>query len=536
MENKLAEKIIKRCERLESELSNWRNYHQELADFALPRKANIVSLRTKGDKLKMTHLYDATAILGLKIMSAGFHSNLTNPSSKWFNLRTRNHMAMTDRTVLMWLKEVEDIVYSTLASSNFDTTMQEFYLNAGCFGTAAVFIEEDAREKVRFTEIPIEQIAMEEDAYGRINRMYRMFNYTVQQAYDRWGNDAGEAVLEKIKDKPDDTLKFVHYVGPRDKYVAGKADNVNMPFQSVWVEKSKKHMIGEGGYQEFPYAVGRFYKDTNDVMGYSPVMDILSWVKLVNAQQKTMLRASMKQSDPAYMLPRKGFVLPLNLNPGATNYYDTKVTAEMLQQIPSNGNIPITLEVIQQVQQGIREGLFVPLFQALSGITKQMTVPEVQRRISENMVLLGPVVGRFTEEVLDVAIERTLMILFRNGELPIPPEGVMGEEIDIVYVSPLAKAQRESEIYSIEAFMADVGLVASAKPACLDKINEDEAVDVIAKVRGVDPKLIHSDDVVKSIREERAKVEQARVQAEQMNQGADTLAKAAKAAGEIQTQ
>lgn len=533
MEETIQSQIIKRCEDLNSDNANWQSYYQELADFCLPRKGNIMSLRTRGEKLKMNHLYDATAIISLKIMSAGFHSNLTNPSSKWFNLRTRDIRLMKLHEVMMWFKEVEDIMYGTINSSNFDTTMQEFYLGAGCFGTGAILTLEDPKEKVRFTEIPIEQIVMEEDAYGRVNRMYRKFFYTVQQAYDLWGEKAGEAVTGKVKDKPNARLEFIHYVGPRDKYISGKRDGINMPFMSMWIEKSKKHLIGQGGFLEFPYSVGRFYKDTNDVMGFSPAMDALPWIKLVNAQSKTMLRASMKAADPALILPRRGFVLPLNANPSATNYHDSKVTADAIKQMPTSANIPITLEVIKQVKTDIEKAFFVPLFQALSAVTKQMTVPEVQRRIAENMILLGPVVGRFTQEVLDPIISRVFNILWRNSEIPEPPTVLTGQEMDIVYISPLAKAQRESEIYSIEAFLTDVSAIAQAKPGCLDKINEDNAVDVIAKVRGIDPSLIRSDSEIQAIRQQRAEEQAKLAQMQATQAGADVVQKGAGAVKDL---
>ena len=527
------ETIIKRCEDLDTANSSWKSYWDELASFCMPRKAHINSTKQKGDRLDFGKLYDSTAIRSLKIMAAGFHSNLTNPSSKWFNLRTRNLTMMDNQDIQMWFKEVEDIIFATLASSNFDTTMQEFYLNSGCFGTGTILTLEDAKEKVRFTEIPIEQIAMEEDAYGRVNRMYRTFEYTVQQAFDLWGKNAGKAVTDRIEKKPNDSLKFLHFVGPRDKYNPSKRDGVNMPYRSVWIEKSEKHKIGEGGFEDFPYAVGRFYKDTNDVFGYSPAMDVLSDTKLVNAQTKTMLRAAMKQADPALILPRKGFVLPLNANPAATNYHDSNVKGEQIVQLPSGGDIPITLEVIQMVQQNIEKAFFVPLFQAISNITKQMTIPEVQRRVSENMVLLGPVVGRFTQEVLDPIIIRVFNILFRNGELPMPPEEIQDQELDVVYISALARAQKESGIFQLQAFMQDVGLIATAKPDTLDKIDGDKMVDEIARTRGISPELVLSNSDVQEIRTARAEAQAEANKMAAMGQMADMAQKGGAAAKSI---
>lgn len=533
MDKTQIEKLCSRASDLEDLQGTWRSTFQELAEWNLPRKSYVTRTRTKGQKTDMTNLYDSTAIRALKIMAAGFHSNLTNPSSKWFNLRTRSLDMMKDKDAQMWFKEVEDIIFGALASSNFDTTMQEFYLNSGCFGTGIVLTLEDEIEKIRFTEIPIEQVVMEEDAYGRVNRVYRTFPLTAQQAFDLWGKEAGEAVTETVKKKPNESLKFLHYVGPRDERDPGKDDAVNMAYKSLYIEKSKKHLIKEGGFLSNPYAVGRFYKDTADVFGYSPAMDVLPDTKLVNAMVKTMLRSAMKQADPPLIAPRRGFVAPLNANPGKINYRDEKTPNDAITQFPVGSNPQLTLEVIQATQQSIEKAFFVPLFQAISNITKQMTIPEVQRRISENMVLLGPVVGRFTQEMLDPIVLRVFDILYAQGEIPFPPMSVQGQELDIVYISPLAMAQKESEIFSLQAFMQDVGMVATAKPEVLDKMNGDEMIDQIARIRGITPEVIKSDSEVEQIRKARAEAQAQQAQAMAMAQGAETLKTGAGAAKDM---
>ena len=498
------EKIVKRAETLEGTYASWRSYHEDVATWCLPRKGWQATIRNIGDRLRLNQLFDSTAVLALRVMAAGFHSNLTNPSSKWFSLRTRNQQFMNVYDVKIWFKEVEDRIFSVLNSSNFDTTMQEFYVDAGALGTGIVLTLDDLIDKVRFTSVPLSQVTLEEDAQGRVNRLYRTYSMTVQQAYDKWGNGAGQSVLDKIKERPNDKIDILHCVGPRDRYDYGKDDAINMPFESLWIDKKEKRAINESGFPEFPFAVGRFYKDPCDVFGFSPAMDALATIKLVNAQHKTMLRAAMKASDPALSVPRRGFIAPINANPSALNYRDKDIAGDAIQPLPTSGNIPVTLEIIQMQQDVIDKSFFVPLFRSLSDITKQMTVPEVQRRIAENMVLLGPVVGRFTDEVLDPIISRVFNILLRNGELPEIPEVLSDQEMDIIYISPLAKAQRESEIYSVEAFLNDVGLIAQAKPEVLDVINGDAAVDVIAEIRGVNPKLLNDKQDVAKVREQRA--------------------------------
>ena len=519
----IEDKIIKRCDEINADNSNWKNYQEEINKYVIPRKSWVNTMKQRGERLRFNYIFDSTAIRSLKIMAAGFHSNLTNPATKWFNLRTRNLDFMEDKHVQMWFKHVEDLIFGTLNSSNFDTTMQEFYLGVGSGGTSAILTQSDPDEIVRFTEIPIGQLAFEEDANGRVNAMYRTFPLTANQAYELWGNQAGDEALKNYETKPGHMITYIHYVGPRARYDSSKVDNLNMPYMSLWVEKSKKEKIKESGYREFPYAVGRFYKESNDPMGYSPAMDVLADIKLVNAQVKTMLRASMKQADPALILPDRGYILPLNSNPGATNYRKEGTSADDIREMPSSGNIPITMDVIKGVQESIEKSFFVPLFQALSAVTKQMTIPEIQRRIAENMVLLGPTVGRFTQDVLDPIVLRTYSILDEAGMVPPPPEQLEDADLDIVYISPLAKAQRETEVFSIESFLQDVAAVSQFKPEAIDNINEDKVVKIIAQIRGINPDILRSDKEVQQTREQRAQVQAAQMEMQVLQQGADVV-------------
>ena len=179
---------------LEGNNQSWRSYFQDLAKFCLPRKAFITQKKTKGQSLALKDIFDSTAIRALKIMAAGFHSNLTNPSSKWFGMQAQDLNLMNDHANKIWFKNTEDKMFAALNATNFDTTLQEFYIDAGCFGTGVVMTEEDSKDKIRYSLIPIEQLSLEEDTQGRVNRVYRKFQYTAQQAFDLWGDNAGEAV------------------------------------------------------------------------------------------------------------------------------------------------------------------------------------------------------------------------------------------------------------------------------------------------------------------------------------------------------
>lgn len=525
-----VKEIIKRNKTLTSLNANWIEYFQDLADYCLPRKAYMNTVHTKGDKLKFNFLYDSTAIRALKIMAAGFNANLTNPSAKWFGLQTRDLRYMKFKDAQLWFKDVEDIMFSTFNNSNLDITLQEFYMDAGCFGTGGILTLEDPKNRVRFSLAPIGKVNLEEDAEGRIVGVYVNFKLEAEQAYRKWGEEAGQSVIDNYKDKPTTELEFIHYVGERFDRDITKEDVKNMPWMSVWINVKDEKIIQEGGFFENPYAFGRFYKDPIEVFGFSPAMDVLADIKLVNAMQKTILRAAMKQADPPMQAPSKGYMLPLNFNPSAMNYRDPKITADSLQPIAvGGGNIAISLEMIQKVQDNIEKGFFVNVFRAISDITKQMNNPEVERIIAESMVQLGSVVGRFTHEVLDPIILRTFNILYRNGYLPEPPQILQGQDLDVVYLSPLAKVQRESEMVSLTSFLNTTAGIAAVKPGVLDKIDEDKTIDIIARIKGVSPEIIRSQKEVEDMRMKRAEAQAAQAKLMAGQQMADMVKTGAEA-------
>jgi len=510
---------------LTNQNANYRSYTQDLADFVLPRKAWINSIRTKGERVKFNFLYDSTAIRALRNMASGFNSNLTSQSTRWFALETLNKDLMESLEVREWFKNVENNLFATLHKSNFYNIIQEFFIDYGGFGTGTFLMLEDPKDDVRFTSIPVQQVNRVEDANGRLSEMYRNFKLTASQAMGMWGDDSGKLVRECVEKKPYTEFDFLHYVGPRHDIDVSKSDAVNMPFKSVWVEVKGEHTIGESGFKEMPYMSDVFYRDSSDPNGFSPTMDVFADIKLVNAMKRTVIRAGMKQADPPYMMPSRGFMLPLNLNPAGMNYRDAKTNKDDLQPLPvGGGSMAVSKDLIQMVQDDIRDGMFVTLFRSLNEITKQMTIPEIQRRVADNMTLLGPVVGRVTHGILDKMIERLFNIQMRNDRLPPPPEALMDQDFTMVYLSPLAKAQKSTEVAEIQSYLADVQAIASILPSALDKIDEDKTVDVLARMRGITPELMRGEEEVARMRQHRAE-QDAMVQQLQMGQGAASMAK-----------
>ena len=144
----------------------------------------------------------------------------------------------------------------------------------------------------------------------------------------------------------------------------------------------------------------------------------------------------------------------------------------------------------------------------------QMTATEVIQRNEEKMRLLGPVLGRLQSELLKPLIDRVFNILLRNNQLPQAPEFLSGQDIEIEYVSPLAKAQKSTELQSIMRAIEIMGSLSNVAPV-FEHINMDKLVRHLADIVGVPQKILKPQN---ELNVERQQAQQQQEQMQQMQQ------------------
>ena len=534
METNIAEDIVKRVSQLETERQNYATFWQDVAKYTLPRKAYITRTRTPGEKYDYD-IYDSTAMQANITLAAGLHSYLTNPNARWFSLRIDDEKINEDQEVKTWLQDTEDRMFNALNASNFNQQIHELYLDLGVFGVACMYEEDDEVDQIRFYSRDIAEIFLCENEKEKIDTVYRKFKMTARQAFDKWGEAAGEVVKNFMDKKEfDKTVEFIHCVMPRYERDVNKDDSVNMPFESTYIEVSKKHLINQSGYREFPYFTPRFNKNSGEVWGSSPAMVLYSDIKMLNEMVKVLIRSAQKQVDPPLVLPHDGYLLPIKYGPAALNFRLKGSADDKIEPLATGANISIGLEIISQWQSIVKKGYFVDLFLLLADpARKDMTATEVMQRVEEKMLILAPVLGRLMNEFLDPLINRTFNILWRTGKLLPPPEIIQNMPYKIEYISPLARAQKLDQMKSINSFIALVGQIAIAKPDVVDNVNEDAIVNDVQQLYGVNPKYVRGEDEVKEIREQRAQQQMAMAQMQAAQQAADVVATGASAGADI---
>lgn len=502
--NVSAESITKRYDMLDSKRANHKTRWDQNAFYFVPQKQNIISQRTPGQKLP-PDLYDSTGIEALQVFAAGLMGYLTNPSSTWFALASRDRGLMEITDIKQYFHDLQEAVYAILSGSNFYQEIHEHYLDLGSFGTPALYQETDPRDVVRFYSRPIEEYVIDVDATGRVDTLMRKFKYSARQAMQRWDHNLlPEQVHKAYKTESDKEFEFIHAVFPRVVFDPRKSDSSNFPFASYYVCIEGKRMLEEGGYHEFPFFVPRYGKTSGDNWGYCPADIALADMKQLNKMEWTVTTAGQKMVAPPIILPHKGYLLPFKTGPDAINYrlHASTNPNDKIEVLRTEGNIPIGLDMQEIKRQSIKRKFFNDLFMILAD-QKNMTATEVIQKVSERMVLLGPALGRLISDLLDPVITRTINIGFREGVLPEPPQILLGSGYDIDFVGPLAKAQRIQDINSLSNFLSLTAQIAQFLPEVLDRINSDQVLDDASNLYGVNPEILRSDEEVEKIREAR---------------------------------
>ena len=519
--------MLKRLSTLETQRMTWEHHWQEVADYIVPRKADITKKRSPGDK-RQELIFDGTAIHAAELLSASLHGMLTNASTPWFSLRYRNNQLDMQDEAKEWLEGATDVMYQAFARSNFQEQVHELYHDLITFGTGVIFVETDIEQQIRFGTRHISECYVSEDEKGRVDTVYRKFKMPVRAAVQKFGEkQVSQKMTKAFEEDPYSEVTIIHLVRPREDRDVTKEDTLNKPFLSCYIDPEEKTVLSESGYDEFPYMVPRYLKASFELgYGRSPSMTALPDVKMLNKMSETTIRAAQKQVDPPLMVPDDGFMLPIRTVPGGLNFYRSG-TRDRVEPLNIGANNPLGLSMEEQRRTAIRSSFFVD--QLIMGEGPQMTATEVIQRTEEKMRLLGPVLGRLQAELLQPLINRVFNILARQEAFLPPPEMLQTDDIDIEYVSPLAKAQRAGDIQSVLRMFELLGPMGQLDPGVFDHMDTDGMVKHIIKVLGVPASVVRGEQEIFEIRENRAEQQAAQQQMAETQQMAEAAGNAAPA-------
>lgn len=523
------DKLFTRWGMLKSERASWYAHWMELTTFLLPRNGRFfVQDRNKGWR-RHNNIYDNTGTRALRVLGAGMMAGATSPARPWFRLATPDPALNEYQPVKLWLDDCTHRMATVFQRSNTYRALHQMYEELGAFGTAASIVLPDHKGIIHHYPVSVGEYCVATDYQGRVGTLYREFEKTVGEIVTEFGWGNCSTVVQNLYDRGslDQWVRLIHAIEPRSDRDHKAIDNRNKAWGSYYFEVGgdPDKYLSESGFDDFPALVPRWATAGGDIYGNSPGMEALGDIKQLQHEQLRKAQGIDYMSNPPLQVPTNLKNRDVDRLPGGITYVDPNS--------PSGGiksAFDVTLRLdhllgdIQDVRERIRGAFYADLFLMLANATDtRMTATEVAERHEEKLLMLGPVLERLHNELLDPLIEITFSRMIEANILPPAPQELQGMALNVEFVSMLAQAQRAIGTNSVDRFVMNLGVIAQMTPNVLDKFDPDAWADSYSDMLGVDPKLIVANDQVAVVRQSRIKAQQAQAQQEAMAQQASTM-------------
>ena len=520
--------LLSRWGQLYNERSSWMAHWKEISDSLLPRSGRFfVEDRNKGGK-RHNNIYDSTGTRALRILAAGMMAGMTSPARPWFRLTTSDPQLDESAAVKAWLADVTRLMQMVFSKSNTYRALHSMYEELGAFGTGSSIVLADFDSVIHHYPLTTGEFAMAADHRGQVNTLFREFQVTVGQMVREFGRSNCSPTVQSLFDQGnlETWVTITHAIEPRADREPGKRDDRNMAWKSVYFEHggNEDQLLRESGFKEFPALCPRWATSGGDIYGNSPAMEALGDIKQLQHEQLRKAQGIDYKTKPPLQAPSSMKSRDVDTLPGGVSFVDAaSPTGGIRTAFEVNIDLSHLLADIQDVRERIKGSFYADLFLMLANNTNtNMTATEVAERHEEKLLMLGPVLERLHNEILDPLIEMTFSRMVEANIVPPPPDELQGMELNVEFVSMLAQAQRAIATDSVDRFVGNLGAVAGIKPEVLDKFDADRWADAYADMLGVDPELIVPGDKVALIRQSRAEAAQQQAQQETMAQGAKT--------------
>lgn len=500
---------------MDNERTSFLPLWQDISDHVRPNAVRI-NTTIKADKGRRAdiNIIDPTATLASRTLRSGLMAGLTSPARPWFKLGTPDPGLNNFTPVKVWLYQVDEILHDVFSKSNLYQVLPMIYGDCGDFATSCMSCLEDDKTVMRFSHFMPGQFFIAVNNHNRCDSMYRRFPMTVRQLVQQFGDNVSPTVRGMYDAQQyESEIEVCQAIEPNTDRDGGSFSSANKPSRSVWFEWGEDwgRFLRKSGFDEFPIMAPRW--DLYDESCYgtaSPGIDCLGSNRALQLADKRETQAVDWYVRPHYLVDSSLRQQFKGMLPGGETYVDNLAAAAHAGARPVREVNPSIKEIdikIQRYQEFIKRCYFEDVMQTLiQGDTgDRKTAREIEEYHAEKVLILGPVMERFNDELFDPLIDRGFGICLRKGLLPPPPQELSGQSLKVEYTSILAQAQRVLGVSSIQEVFGITAELSKLDPKVADKWNGDEALDTIADMYGINPNIIRGKGEVTKLRDVRAK-------------------------------
>jgi len=525
--------IMDRFNQLHAARSNYESTWQDIAD-------DILGLRTFNEKRdigvnRQRRIYDTTAMNAGYLLASMLNGWITNPGAPFHQATVPKGAREIgeNNDYLVHLDETLDMLYKD-PRFGFPTASTEYWIDYAFFGTAGMYTQDQPGVGPVDFARPLGELVIDTGKNGTVDTVYRMYEMSSRAFVQEFGRNVHEATTVDAEKNGSIPVSMVHLTHPRSDINQGPLMR-GMPYRSAHVIRKDGTIVREKGDHGDPWQVARWGTEAGEMYGRGPGWQALPDAQTASEMKRIMLELGQKDLDPSLLVPDDGILTQIDTSPaGLVVYRAGAFDKDGIRKFPTGEASPISIEVIQSVQNQIQQRFYAHLLQLFDSSVP--TATQALEMESKAARILVSVVSRAAAEFASKSLRRKFDIAQRNGMFDAPPESMMGIPVQIAYLSPIMKAQKQQQTratlntYAAAAQMAQ----SSGNVSVFDNFRDDDAIREIAEAEGMNLGNLESVGVIDEIRQMRAQMEQQQQQLDQLSQGAEAVGKALPALAKAQ--
>ena len=478
----LAQGYMAKYERAKTIRREFEELYDEIFEYCLPQRQGFKNY-TPGQR-RDDKIFDETAVVGVQEFASRLQAGLVPNFARWADFVAGSEVPEIERDEINnELDKVTEYIFEVIQTSNFAQEIHECFIDLA-LGTAVLAVTEgDAVNPIRFHSIPLPHVVLDTGPDGRIDHVYRERDLKYEDlpvAYPR--GTFSEKTIEKIQKYPDSKCKILE--------VSCKLyDQPNVERYSYMViEMGDKQLIMQEEYTGVgsnPFIAFRWSKASGEIYGRGPAVNALSAIKTANLTIEMVLENAQMAISGIYQMDDDGVINvdTINLVPGTV--IPKAPNSQGLQPIRAAGNFDVANLVLNDMRNNIKRALYNDMLGDPNKTPASAT--EVAERMADLSRKIGSAFGRLQAEMVQPVLQRVVYLLTKQGRIEIPT--VNGREVKVKSVSPLAQAQSNQDIVSLDRFLEMVA--GRFGPDVINLlVSSEETAVYLAKKFGVPDHLI----------------------------------------------
>ena len=463
----------------------WLPTFEECYEYALPQRESFYTEsigRRRSDRI-----FDETAVVGVQEFASRLQSGIVPNYARWADFVAGSEVPkQNQREVNLLLDEVTEYVFEILQNSNFSQEVHETFLDCAV-GTGVLLVEEgDAIQPVKFKAIPLPQVVLDSGFDDKVDHIYRKRMIRMKELLIAYPNGTLSEKMKMDMEKMGETECEIVEVVYRDYSNTKEEEYIFCVIAPMYEHEITQQTFK--GLGSNPYIIYRWSKVAGEVYGRGPLQLALPAIKTSNLVIELILENAQMSISGMYQVEDDGVINVDNISLIPGTIIPKAAGSSGLQPIAPAGNFNVSDLVLRDMRTNIKKALYNEMLGVANEKTP-MSATEVAERMADLSRQIGAAFGRLQAELVNPVLQRVIYILKKQGRIKIPV--VNGREIKIKSSSPLAQAQQQQDVATLDRFLGMIQ--ARVGPQLLNVlVKQDEAAKFVAKKLGVPEELIRS--------------------------------------------